>query len=78
MHVARATIYSDPLHASSWQRIQQLEAPRAAKDMTDSQVHQKPSFTQPLQSVQNVAEGGQTVLDARLIPVNDPQLRLEW
>ncbi|CAJ0920993.1 unnamed protein product, partial [Mesorhabditis belari] len=75
---ARPSIYGDTQHEQSWQRIQQLEAPRAAAEEAPSPVYQKPTFTQPLQSVDNLPEGGVALLEAKVIPVNDPSLRIEW
>ena len=40
--------------------------------------YQKPMFTQPLQNVDHVSEGQAVHLEARLIPVGDPKLTVEW
>ena len=40
--------------------------------------YQKPMFTQPLQNVDRVNEGQTVHLEARLIPVGDPKLTVDW
>uniref|UniRef100_A0A1I7XKV9 Titin n=1 Tax=Heterorhabditis bacteriophora TaxID=37862 RepID=A0A1I7XKV9_HETBA len=58
----RASILGETQHEASWQRIQ----------------YGKPTFTQPLQSVADLSEGGVALLEARVIPVNDPNLHIQW
>ncbi|CAI4222564.1 unnamed protein product [Auanema sp. JU1783] len=74
----RGVILGDTQHASSWQRIQELEAPRAANPEADAPVYDKPTFIQSLQSIDDVPEGSFALLEARLIPVNDPSLYVQW
>jgi hypothetical protein len=74
---ARGSVYGDTLHQASWQRIQEIEAARPHAAEAVPTVFTKPQFTQPLQSVA-VGENGTAILEARLIPVNDPHLKLEW
>ncbi|VDM73642.1 unnamed protein product, partial [Strongylus vulgaris] len=38
----------------------------------------KPTFTQPLQSIADIPEGGVALLEARVTPVNDPNLKILW
>ncbi|ULT87824.1 hypothetical protein L3Y34_007185 [Caenorhabditis briggsae] len=74
----RAAILGDTQHAQSWQRIQEIEAPRAPGAEPEGPVYDKPSFIQPLQSVGDLPEGSVALLEARLVPVNDPNLRVQW
>uniref|UniRef100_A0A8R1HM90 Ig-like domain-containing protein n=1 Tax=Caenorhabditis japonica TaxID=281687 RepID=A0A8R1HM90_CAEJA len=74
----RAAILGDTQHAQSWQRIQEIEAPKAPAADAEGPVYEKPSFIQPLQSVGDLPEGSVALLEARLIPVNDPNLRVQW
>ncbi|CAD6198030.1 unnamed protein product [Caenorhabditis auriculariae] len=74
----RAAILGDTQHEQSWRRIQELEAPRAPNAEPEGPAYEKPSFIQPLQSVGDLPEGSIALLEARLIPVNDPSLRVQW
>uniref|UniRef100_A0A0N5ALN5 Immunoglobulin I-set domain protein n=1 Tax=Syphacia muris TaxID=451379 RepID=A0A0N5ALN5_9BILA len=74
----RASIISDVQHAESWRRIQEIEAPKQGPAAAPAPVYGKPVFTQPLQSIADVLEGSVAVLEARLIPVNDPNLQIQW
>ncbi|KAF8383875.1 ketn-1 [Pristionchus pacificus] len=74
---SRPGILGDVQHEQSWKRIQEIEAPRAPLPEPAAATYQKPSFTQPLQSVE-LPEGGTALLEARFIPVNDPSMTLQW
>ncbi|KJH46031.1 immunoglobulin I-set domain protein [Dictyocaulus viviparus] len=74
----RASIFKDPLHESSWKRIQEIETPRAPLPEAESPQYSKPSFTQPLQSIADLPEGSTALLEARVIPINDPNLKIQW
>lgn len=49
---------------------------KAAAD--DSYIAEKPQFGRPLKSVEHVPEGRSVHLEATLIPVNDPTMKVEW
>ncbi|EYC08130.1 hypothetical protein Y032_0067g131 [Ancylostoma ceylanicum] len=74
----RDSIMRDPLHDASWKRIQEIEAPRAPLPEPEAPQYPKPTFTQPLQSVADIPEGGVALLEARVIPPNDPNLKILW
>ncbi|VDK45179.1 unnamed protein product [Anisakis simplex] len=74
----RASILGDVQHEESWKRIQAIEAPKAAPAAPEPTVYAKPTFTQPLQSIADVPEGGIALLQARVVPVNDPNLQILW
>src|SRR4029078_11488594 len=75
--LARSSIYQDSLHEQSWQKIQLIEAPKAPAPAAEAPTFQKPQFTQALNSVE-AEEGGNALLECRIIPVNDPKLKIEW
>ncbi len=75
---ARSSIYADTMHEQSWQKIQMIEAPKELPPPPEPQIFQKPQFTQPLGSIEEVPEGSPALLECRLIPVNDPKLKVEW
>eukprot|EP00095_Tigriopus_kingsejongensis_P003093 maker-scaffold1025_size69488-snap-gene-0.9 protein:Tk03093 transcript:maker-scaffold1025_size69488-snap-gene-0.9-mRNA-1 annotation:"hypothetical protein DAPPUDRAFT_305290" len=73
---------SDSLDMSSMrpeglEKISQLESRRQRAVEEDQKTFQKPVFTLPLQNVEN-EEGRNVTLAARLIPVGDPNLIVEW
>uniref|UniRef100_A0A7I4YU80 Ig-like domain-containing protein n=1 Tax=Haemonchus contortus TaxID=6289 RepID=A0A7I4YU80_HAECO len=76
--IARPSILADTLHDQSWKRIQEIEAPRAPAPEPEKPQYDKPTFTQPLQSVADIPEGGVALLEARVVPINDPNLRIQW
>ncbi|VDO27823.1 unnamed protein product [Haemonchus placei] len=56
----------------------EIEAPRAPAPEPEKPQYDKPTFTQPLQSIADIPEGGVALLEARVIPINDPNLRIQW
>lgn len=74
----RPNIYSDPQHEESWRRIQEIEAPKPAPEEPEPVAYTAPQFTQPLQSVGDAPEGSIVVFEGRIIPVNDPNLQIQW
>uniref|UniRef100_A0A915PRJ2 Ig-like domain-containing protein n=1 Tax=Setaria digitata TaxID=48799 RepID=A0A915PRJ2_9BILA len=74
----RASILAEVQHPKSWKRIQEIEAPKKALAAPEPTIYAKPTFTQPLQSVADVPEGGVVFLEARIVPVNDPKLQIQW
>ncbi|PAV62890.1 hypothetical protein WR25_23783 isoform D [Diploscapter pachys] len=74
----REAILGDTLHEQSWKRIQEIEAPKEPLPEPEAPVYEKPTFVVPLQSVSGVPENGVVLLEAKLTPINDPSLRVEW
>lgn len=74
----RASILAEVQHPKSWKRIQEIEAPKAIQAGPEPIVYAKPTFTQPLQSMADIPEGSAVLLEARIIPVNDPKLQIQW
>lgn len=75
---ARSSLYLETLHQQSLDQIRIIEAPKELPPPPEPPVYQRPQFTQPLVNVDNGVEGEPIHLECRLIPVNDPKLRLEW
>lgn len=68
----------DTQREESWRRIQELEAPRPETEQPEPAIYTKPQFTQALQSIADLPDNSVAVFEARVIPVNDPSLKLQW
>ena len=77
---ARASIIKDTQHHGALSKIQYLEDDsrfrKAAAD--DTFIAEMPQFGRPLKNVEHVPEGRSVHLEATLIPVNDPTMKVEW
>ncbi|PSN37209.1 Titin, partial [Blattella germanica] len=73
------SIYLETQHESALDRITYLEdSSRYQKQtMQEESVTQAPVFTQPMRDIK-VAENQAVHFEARLIPVGDPKLKVEW
>ncbi|XP_067120871.1 titin [Centruroides vittatus] len=69
-----------PEMAGGNERIMQLEESlyRSRREYVDDQRREAPRFTVPLENLSNLREGENAHLEARLIPTDDPELRVEW
>lgn len=74
----RPGLLMDTLHDASWARIQEIEAPREPAPEPEPVQYAKPQFTQPLQSQADMPEGTVVLFEARVTPINDPQMQLQW
>uniref|UniRef100_A0A914PTN8 Ig-like domain-containing protein n=1 Tax=Panagrolaimus davidi TaxID=227884 RepID=A0A914PTN8_9BILA len=74
----RPDIITDTQHEESWRKIQEFEAPREAPPEAEGPKYAKPQFTQPLQSQGDIPEGQIVVFEGQLIPVNDPNMQIQW
>lgn len=68
----------ETLHKQSLEKIKIIEAPKEHPPTPEPATFQKPVFTQPLQNVDNRPEGQPIRLEGKLIPTNDPKLKVEW
>nr|XP_029725955.1 titin-like isoform X8 [Aedes albopictus] len=77
---AKGTIITDTQHPEGLDKIKQLEgaAPFKRPEIQDAVTKQRPVFTQPLQNIDFIAEGQTAHFECRLIPVGDPNLKVEW
>uniref|UniRef100_A0A914H0K8 Ig-like domain-containing protein n=1 Tax=Globodera rostochiensis TaxID=31243 RepID=A0A914H0K8_GLORO len=74
----RPGLLTDTMHDASWVRIQEMEAPREPPPEPEPVQYPKPQFTQPLQSQADVPENSVVLFEARVMPINDPGLQLQW
>ncbi|XP_055645258.1 titin-like, partial [Toxorhynchites rutilus septentrionalis] len=77
---AKGSIILDTQHPEGLDKIRQLEgaAPFKRPEIQDAVTKQRPVFTQPLQNIDFIAEGQTAHFECRLIPVGDPNLKVEW
>ena len=73
----RDSLDTSSLRPEGLEKIAQLERGRQSRPQDESKTFQKPVFTLPLQNVEQ-EEGRTANLAARLIPVGDPSLIVEW
>lgn len=74
----KQSINLDTRHPDSWQKIQQLEAPREEAAEAPAAPKQAPTFVNTLQDLDNLVEGQTCHLECQVQPVDDPNLRIEW
>lgn len=74
---ARGSLDTSSQRPEGLDKIKQLESRGQAARSEEVATFQKPVFTAALQNVV-VAENGSAHLAARLIPVGDPSLKVEW
>lgn len=62
------------------EKIQDLEDSliRTRDDKTSEEFGKAPVFTVPLANIDNLREGESSHFEARLIPTDDPKLKVEW
>lgn len=62
------------------EKIQTLEDSlvRTRDEQTDETIGRAPMFTVPLANIDSLREGESAHFEARLIPIDDPKLRVEW
>lgn len=73
-----SAIQSESLHSSALPKIKELENAYIAEKIQEVATFQVPFFTQPLENLDQLSEGGNAHLECRLIPVGDPNLKVEW
>lgn len=72
-------ILEDTQHPESFRRIQELEAIRPAEPEEPEAAAEPPQFTQQLTgALDELSEGMPLHLDATVMPITDPKLRIEW
>lgn len=82
--IAKASIILDPQipkeMADSNRRIMELEEHlyRSRSEYTEELHLEAPRFTVPLENVTDLREGENAHLEARLVPTDDPDLKVEW
>lgn len=78
VHVlGRSAIFDQTQHEASWQRIQEIEAPKPPPEEAPAPVYPPPTFVGHLADLK-VEEGEHARFDVQVQPVSDPTLRIEW
>nr|CAD7404271.1 unnamed protein product [Timema cristinae] len=77
--LSKKSIYLDTQHESALSRINYLEDTSRYQRQTvqEDSVTQAPMFTQPMKDIK-CAENQAVHFEARLIPVGDPKLKVDW
>lgn len=73
-----ASIQLDTQHPESVRKLQQLERPTAPLPSEPERQFEKPIFTQLLSGPAELWEGQHAHFEARVVPVGDPNMRIEW
>lgn len=78
--VTRGGIITEPQRPEGLEQIMKLESqqPFQRPQVEDAVTRQRPVFTQPLQNIDYLPEGQTAHFECRLIPVGDPNLKVEW
>ena len=71
-------VYFDSLQPESLARIRELESLQPAAKQPGSPVGEAPKFTKQIVSLENLKEGQSAHFEARLTPINDPDLHVDW
>ena len=74
---ANQRIVKETLHESALQQINYLESQRSKGAEEEGFTSQAPEFTAQMRDVQ-VVEGSPAHFEAKLVPIGDPSLRVEW
>lgn len=75
----RSGVFSDSLQPDSLAKIRELESLQGAQQQTAQAASaEPPKFLTQIQDVAKLVEGQSAHFEARLIPVDDPDLKVEW
>jgi titin len=74
---ANQTIVKETIHESALQQINYLESQRSTQTQEEGLTTQAPVFTANMRDVQ-VMEGAAAHFEAKLVPIGDPKLKVEW
>ncbi|KAK6021048.1 immunoglobulin I-set domain protein, partial [Ostertagia ostertagi] len=72
------TLMLDSHHPVSWQRIQELEAPKVVEEVEEVIQREMPRFVTQLQPVEGIQEGQPIHLEATFEPTRDPDMEVVW
>ena len=76
--ISKGSIISESQRPEGLEKIRALEEPKAKAKPEEVPTFQRPVFTVPLSNLDGLAEMDNAHFEGRLIPVNDPKLRVEW
>lgn len=71
-------IIYDPQQPKSVPKIAELEKPKLAPQAPPDKAPRPPKFTVPLPQFPPLEEGDSVHLEAQLIPIDDPNMKVEW
>ena len=74
---ANQKIVKETMHESAMQQINYLESQRTVSHEEEGSTAQAPVFTANMRD-QQVVEGAPAHFEAKLVPIGDPKLRVEW
>merc|ERR1712128_271396 len=74
---ANQTIVKETIHESALQQINYLESQRSTQTQEEGLTTQAPVFTANMRD-QQVVEGASAHFEAKLVPIGDPKLKVEW
>lgn len=76
--IATGDIETDTMHDSAMEQIQYLESQKGHRlTQEDMDINQAPNFTKNLKNIDTI-EGTNIHLEARLQPIGDTSMRVEW
>lgn len=75
--IAHGAILADTQHPKSWQRIQEIEAPKPAIEEIEPEPPAAPRFIEPLQQLERI-EGQPAYFQTRVEPATDNRLQVQW
>ena len=74
---AKQTIVKDTIHQAAVEQIHYLEQSRVTQTQDEGFTTQQPAFTCQMRDMQ-IMEGQPAHFEAKLVPVGDPKLRVDW
>ncbi|VDM78989.1 unnamed protein product [Strongylus vulgaris] len=72
----RRNLYLDTQHETSWAKIQEMENREEIREPSPEMSFPPPQFTEQLKNVDDATESDAVRLDCRLVPVNDPTMKV--
>lgn len=73
----RGNVISDVQHERSWQRVQELEAPKEKAPDAPDVVHAAPKIEAHMNNVE-CNEGDSAHFECQYQPAQDPNVKIEW
>lgn len=77
--LAKAFIELQSHHPEGYEKIQEMENYKAAPmEGIPERAFEKPVFTVPLYGPSEIMEGAPAHFEARVVPIGDPDLKIQW
>lgn len=74
----KSGVFYDSLQPQSLDRIRELELPIERPEAPPTPQSEAPRFVTEIQDISKLVEGQSAHFEARVVPVNDPNLTVEW